>query len=355
MTSPVDNQLMTEIRHELGEFSADPVQAAKQLVAMAEARALALHAATIVQTLPQDWVRYPNPRTGETYCYLQDKGAQRTLSLWGVTFDKISQADFVESQLDGGHVKYEVMVTGTCQRTGVSVTKLGTRSTAGQLWKDRWEDEETSTAQREQIKADVKKSAMTNGYGQVTRALTGMNGVPLDRLLQFLKCDPAKIPGIDFKTGSQTSGAKGPGPSERQITKLAMTALEKVEGLSPKSNVNQLKDRLNSCDMTSRQCSDAIDWLVKTEGRVPMQEFLDKIGFKPQADPPAAGTGATQAGPAPDPGKAPPAQAEGPKGKGGKKDDGVPKCPGCQRTMEVINDDGHTPECSQPSWSAPKS
>lgn len=345
-----NNELATQIQSEMEEWTGgDPVLAQELVVQAAKARALALRAGTLVQTLPTDWVRHRS-RSGDEFCYLQDKGCQRTASLWGVSFDPVSMRDFEREELPGGeelpkpHVNYSIMVTGRA-RVGdrmLERTEIGSRSTAGDVWRKQWEDPETTAAERFTILQHVKKAALTNAHGRITRALTGMSGMPVNDVCAALKCKPENIPGIEYKSGAKGGGQQGSGPNEGQLKALTFQAIEHVEGMTRDDFDKTMEVLSTSCpEFTSRECSQAIDWLKQQKGRVPKQAFWSRVKFrKPEAAPATepkqdpAPQGANQ-------GTAPAASGQDPS-----------KCPGCQRTMDVINDDGHTPECSSPNWSA---
>lgn len=271
----VDPEIETEMR-ELAAI--DPIRDAEQRVQAAAAMSVALRRATIAQTLPQDWVFHGD------FAYLQDCGCQRVAGLWGIEFDKTALRDFQREDLPDGHIRFEVMVTGRSTRTNLERTEIGTRSTASEFFKARWEKaiDEEDTAKQHQILMDVKKSALTNAHGRVVRALTGMGHMPNDQLKQTLGDSAGKATNV----AHQTQG----GATEATLKKIAGLACmeQRVKGCD-RGHFGAVLETLKECSMQQRKASDVIKWLQNQPEPVEKSAFLQQCGWsKPKAEAPKA-------------------------------------------------------------------
>jgi hypothetical protein len=134
-----------------------------------------LRAASIKQCHASDWVLYKDTRTGRVLAYLEDKGAQRLMPLWGIGITRITPATRENSE-DGESYAYTVVGDGYCNVTRQEVLSMeGTRYST-----ERFAEEKTAGIQRE---TSVKKAARANLEGRIVRNLAGLNGVPLDELI----------------------------------------------------------------------------------------------------------------------------------------------------------------------------
>lgn len=261
----VDPEIETEMR-EL-EIS-DPIRGAEQQVQAAAAMAVALRRATILQTLPQDWLFHGD------FGYLQDCGCQRVAGLWGIEFDKTTLRDFQREDLPDGHIRYEVMVTGRSTRTHLERTEIGTRSTASEFFKDRWEkaQKDGDSAKLHQILMDVKKAALTNAHGRVVRALTGMGHMPADQLKRELGDGASKAGSVEHKQQGEAT--------ESTLKKIAgMACMEqRVKGCE-RGSFGAVLAALKDIGMQQRKASDVIKWLGAQAEPVEKAALMQQCGW----------------------------------------------------------------------------
>lgn len=134
-----------------------------------------LRAASIKQCHPSDWVLYKDTKTGRVLAYLEDKGAQRLMPLWGIEITRITTPTRENSE-DGLSYAYGIIGDGYCNVTRGKVLSMeGTRYST-----EHFATEKPEGIQRE---AAVKKAARANLEGRIVRNLAGLNGVPLDELI----------------------------------------------------------------------------------------------------------------------------------------------------------------------------
>lgn len=273
MAKPVSPEVVDELEHEV-TTALDPVREAELSVQAAKRQAELLRGATVAQTLPSDWVKQGD------YGYLQDCGCQRVAPLWGIQFSPTKLSDFEKEILPEGHVRFSVMVSGRSERVpGLERTEIGTRSTASEFWKKRWENPEISHGEREQILMDVKKAALTNAHGRVTRALSGMGRMPIEQLGAY-GLDVGKIPGVEYQ--SSAKGGSGNNASEPQMKRIAALACfeGKVEGVERKDFNKTLQTLKENCLLSKKAASELMEFIEKSEEPVSKAEFWKRAGYK---------------------------------------------------------------------------
>lgn len=270
----------------------DPSSVQQQVEAL-QRRAELLRVATIALTLPEDWVRMGDAG------YLQNKGCERVTGAWGIEFDRVHPLDFQRENLHGGHVAWAVLVSARCSRTGEARSQLGTRSTVSEFYRDRFDA--AGENERVQLIYDCRKSAFTNAIGRVTRALTGMSGIPIAQLERY-GLDPTRIPEAQFIKGGKGGGLTADGASEKQLWKIAALACKdrRVQNLNA-PDLEHTQAMLRTCRLTGGRggtASQVIEWLSSARTAVPMDEFLQRVGYiEPEADQPAEGSAPTPARP----------------------------------------------------------
>lgn len=275
------------------------VREATAEIDMARRRADALRAATIAHTLPTDWCRM-----GEK-AYLQNCGCERVAALWGIEVEpikpgNIERTEYEEEESEGlrvRHVKFEVLLTGHSKRTGERKTEIGSRSTYSGFFHDRYV--EGSTAERELIIDDVKKSALTNAHGRLTRALTGMSGIPIAEL-QKLRMAIGQIPRVDYQTGGKGGATNPDDATEPQLKLIARLAAEqgRVEGLGKGDQARTFEALSSQCRVSKKIASVLIETLKSAEDPMPAAEFWKRVNRRAAApqQPPAAGQAAPPEG-----------------------------------------------------------
>lgn len=180
-----------------------------------------LRKASIQQTRPSDWVLYKDVRTGRVIAYLEDKGAQRIMPIWGIEVTDVTEPRRQNSE-DGTSYAYSMIGHGVCH-----LTKQRVRSMEGVRYStERFAQEQPDGLPRENA---VKKAARANLEGRIVRNLAGLNGVPLDELIT--------VTGIaDFEV--KASKGRGYGTqAERQGAEIQQSDIAKEdEPVCPKSD-----------------------------------------------------------------------------------------------------------------------
>jgi hypothetical protein len=134
-----------------------------------------LHRASIRATSPEDWLLFKSPEEqgGQVTGYLQDCGGDRVRDLWGIEIFDVSDPEKVESN-DPGVFHYLIRGSGTCKLTGQTIENVeGGRASTDDFCKGK---------SGLDLVLAVRKAARANLDGGLTRALAGMQSVPLDEL-----------------------------------------------------------------------------------------------------------------------------------------------------------------------------
>lgn len=157
------------------ELSALGLEASKKIIAAREQIIETLRAASIRQTHPSDWVLNKD-RDGRVVAYLEDKGCQRLMDLWGIEVQRVTEPQKTNAE-DGKSFAYTVVGDGYCKVTRRTVDNVeGTRYST-----EMYAQEKPEGIQRD---VAVRKAARANLEGRIVRNLAGLNGVPLEELVQ---------------------------------------------------------------------------------------------------------------------------------------------------------------------------
>lgn len=253
------------------------VVSVEQQVEVLRRQAELLRVATVSLTLPTDWVNMGGQG------YLRNPGCERVSKAWGIEFDRVRSDDFDRDDLPDGHAVWSVIVSGRCSRTGEAKSELGTRSTMSPFYADRWA--QAGGPERLLIIYDARKAALTNAYGRLTRALTGMHGIPLEQLRSY-GLDVARIPEAPFEKGGKGGALTPDGASGKQLWKIAALACKdrRVVGLAPEHLDRTLEMLKTRCRLTGGRegsASVVISWLSELEQPATMAEFLAAVGCGP--------------------------------------------------------------------------
>lgn len=134
-----------------------------------------LRSASIRQTHPSDWVLYKDTNTGRVLAFLEDKGCQRLMDLWGIEITKITAPERHNAE-DGNSYSFNIMGDGFCKLTRRAMVSVeGVRYSTERFATDKPEGLERENA--------VRKAARANLEGRIVRNLAGLNGVPLEELV----------------------------------------------------------------------------------------------------------------------------------------------------------------------------
>lgn len=176
----VDEEDALDIRHPgvpitVEEIAALGPEEAQKLAKTREQVIQTIRKGSIRQTHPSDWVLYKDPKTGRVLAFLEDKGCQRLMDLWGVEITRITPPERQNSE-DGQSYAYSIVGDGRSTITQRKViSETGTRYST-----ERFATEKPAGIERENA---VKKAARANLEGRIVRNLAGLNGVPLEELI----------------------------------------------------------------------------------------------------------------------------------------------------------------------------
>lgn len=134
-----------------------------------------LHKASIKATSPEDWLLFKSPEEqgGQVTGYLQDCGGDRVRDLWGIEIYDVKDPEKIETT-DPKIFHYLIRGSGTCKLTGQTIENVeGGRSSTDDFCKGK---------DGIDLLLAVRKAARANLDGGITRALAGMQSVPLDEL-----------------------------------------------------------------------------------------------------------------------------------------------------------------------------
>ena len=164
-----------------------------------------LRIASIRATYPSDWIIHTTKdrSSGEVIKqvgYLQDSGAERAAKPWGIEVGNpaIEREDFPD-----GTYSYHMIADAWSKITGERLDY-----TEGSRWSGDHFFQRPADPDYRIDPTDVRKSAYANLHGRAVRALSGLNGVPLDMLRQA-GLDVAKCVHVTYDPsakGGQSAG-----------------------------------------------------------------------------------------------------------------------------------------------------
>jgi len=134
-----------------------------------------LHRASIRATAPEDWLLFkaPEDQGGQIVGYLQDCGGDRVRDLWGIEIYDVTAPEKIETN-DPGVFHVLIRGSGTCKLTGQTIENVeGGRASTDDFCKGKSGID---------LVLAVRKAARANLDGGLTRALAGMQSVPLDEI-----------------------------------------------------------------------------------------------------------------------------------------------------------------------------
>ncbi|MDD5304785.1 MAG: hypothetical protein PHS14_16945 [Elusimicrobia bacterium] len=161
-----------------------------------------LRIASIKATYPSDWIIHTSTtRDGQILTqkgYLQDSGAERAGKVWGIEVGNpaIEREDFPLDSTYSYHMIAEAWSKVTGERLDYAEGS-------------RWSGDPFFARQGDKVDpTDVRKAAYANLHGRAVRALSGLNGVPLDTLRQA-GIDVAKVVHVNYQPGEKSSASTG--------------------------------------------------------------------------------------------------------------------------------------------------
>lgn len=172
-----------------------------------------LRAASIRATYPSDWIIHSTvDRDGQVtkqVGYLQDSGAERAGKVWGIEVGNpaIEREDFPD-----GTYSYHMIAEAWSKVTGERLDYAEGSRWSGDIFFAR----QKKTDEDRIDPTDVRKASYANLHGRAVRALSGLNGVPLDMLRQA-GIDVGKVVHVSYKQGEkggESSGAATVGTAE---------------------------------------------------------------------------------------------------------------------------------------------
>ena len=160
-----------------------------------------LRAASIKATYPTDWLihtsRDHDGNLLRQVGYLQDCGCERAGKPWGISVDQpaIEREDFPD-----GTYSYHMIASARSAVTGEELEYVEGSRWSGDGFFQRGGDKIDPT--------DVRKSTYANLHGRAVRALSGLNGVPVEMLRQA-GLDVAKVINIEYGRGTKGGESAG--------------------------------------------------------------------------------------------------------------------------------------------------
>lgn len=165
-----------------------------------------LRVASIRATYPSDWIIHTSlDSAGQIISqrgYLQDIGAERAGKIWGVEVGSpaIEYKDFPD-----GTFGWWMIAEAWSKTTGERLEYVEGARWSGDRFFAR------SIGADEKIDpVDVRKSAWANLHGRAVRALTGLNGVPVEMLRQA-GLDITKVVMVSYEKGAKGGESTGAG------------------------------------------------------------------------------------------------------------------------------------------------
>ena len=192
--------------------NSDPEAAIKRLETMVKMLDQ-LRIASIRATYPSDWVITTSvDRDGQIISqrgYLQDIGAERAGKVWGIEVGSpaIEREDFPDATYS-----YHMIADAWSKVTGERLDYAEGSRWSGDLFFSRQVKDDGDKIDP----TDVRKASYSNLHGRAVRALSGLNGVPLDMLRQA-GLDVTKVVHISYKQGAkggESSGTAAVGTAE---------------------------------------------------------------------------------------------------------------------------------------------
>lgn len=176
-----------------------------------------LRVASIRATYPPDWIIHSTvDRDGvvtKQIGYLQDSGAERAGKVWGIEVGNpaIEREDFPDATYS-----YHMMAEAWSKVTGERLDYA-----EGSRWSgDNFFARQVKDPDKDRIDpTDVRKAAYANLHGRAVRALSGLNGVPLEMLRQA-GVDINKVIHVAYTQGAkggESSGAASVGTAEAVV------------------------------------------------------------------------------------------------------------------------------------------
>lgn len=196
----------------LERLIADPDLALKKVEAMVKVLEQ-LRTASIRATYPSDWIIHTTiTRDGEIIKqvgYLQDSGAERAGKVWGIEVGSpaIEREDFAD-----GTYSYHMITDAWSKVTGERLDY-----TEGSRWSgDPFFARQIKTDGDRIDPTDVRKASYANLHGRAVRALSGLNGVPIDMLRQA-GLDITKVVHVNYEKGAKGGESTGASAGSAEV------------------------------------------------------------------------------------------------------------------------------------------
>jgi hypothetical protein len=257
-----------------------------QAVEIIEARAAIIDTArrrAIRMTHPEDWVLHKSP-DGRITGYLQDSGCDRVRDIWGIEVFNVSQPQKV-ALAAGAAFMYLLSADGRSRLTMATVEGVeGGRPSDDPICKGK------SGAELELL---VRKSARANLDGRITRALTGLENVPIAELEAAWEGTPKQTQfcraGHGFGTQDQRFGGAREGTPD--IEPPQCTVCAPVNGQRVKLQYRPAKDGRQAfygCPNYTQHpqqkvIENAADWIAGAPARAAAAAKAAQMKDKPES------------------------------------------------------------------------
>lgn len=207
----------------------DPEAAIKRVDTMVKLLE-SLRAASIRATYPSDWIIHTSTdRDGQVVKqvgYLQDSGAERAAKPWGI---EVGNPAIERENFPDGSYTYHMLAEAWSKVTGERLDYVeGSRWSGDRFFQRTGDDERIDPT-------DVRKSAYANLHGRAVRALSGLNGVPIE-ILTKAGIDTAKVVHVNYVAGAKGGNSSGAATigSDEPVVAFGQSKGKKISELADK-------------------------------------------------------------------------------------------------------------------------
>lgn len=163
-----------------------------------------LRVASIKATYPSDWIIHTSRDADggivRQVGYLQDSGAERAGKIWGI---EIGAPTIDREEFPDKTYSYHMVADAWSKVTGERLDYV-----EGSRWSGDGFFKRSQGADDQIDPTDVRKSAYANLHGRAVRALSGLNGVPLD-MLRAAGVDVDKVVHVNYEKGAKGGDSAG--------------------------------------------------------------------------------------------------------------------------------------------------
>ena len=156
---------------------------------------------SIRATYPTDWIIHTSTDQDGAIIsqkgYLQDIGAERAGKPWGI---EVGSPAIEREEFPDGTYAYHMIAEAWCKVTGERLDYVEGSRWSGDPFFQRGGEKPDPV--------DIRKAAWANVHGRAVRSLSGLNGVPLDKL-EAAGLDISKVVHVTYGRGTKGGAATG--------------------------------------------------------------------------------------------------------------------------------------------------